>query len=80
MRGTRENFYFTKILETNTRQASLLFHYLHLNANADLFAEMFEYFKSEVDNRSNFLKIPKNTSYDGYIISHRAKEITKKKK
>lgn len=41
---------------------------------------MFEYFKSEVDNRSNFLKIPKNTSYDCYIISHRAKEITKKTK
>ena len=41
---------------------------------------MFEYFKSEVDNRSNFLKIPKNTSYDCYIIPHRAKEITTKKK
>lgn len=41
---------------------------------------MFEYFKSEVDNRSNFLKIPKNTSYDCYIISHCAKEITKKTK
>ena len=60
--------HFKEILEICTWQAAHLFCCLHLNVKAEIFAEMFENRKPEINNKSDFF----NTINHYYLDSIRS--------